>query len=112
MCVNFYKSSLIGVAVHQEVTSRFESLLNCTISHLTTEQCRTGSTRRRDLIKLTEGDKQDGWFEKNILRQMGNGKAVMFWHDMWIGEDTLKNKFQWLFDISEQNYMVVADMGR
>jgi hypothetical protein len=42
---------------------------------------------------------------------IGNGRDTDFWRDPWCGDYTLKNKFGELFDICNEQSMLVEDMA-
>lgn len=39
-------------------------------------------------------------FEDHFKWEVGNGKSINLWEDMWVGNDALKRKFQRLFSLS------------
>ncbi|XP_071740432.1 uncharacterized protein [Rutidosis leptorrhynchoides] len=41
-------------------------------------------------------------FGNSFIRQVGNGKSTSFWHDSWLGNFTLKNRFQRLFRLERR----------
>jgi hypothetical protein len=41
----------------------------------------------------------------------GNGKAVSFWKDAWIGDSTLKSRFIHLFLLPREKDGKIGDMG-
>jgi hypothetical protein len=43
---------------------------------------------------------------------LGNGRKTKFWHDIWIGDLSLKDRFPRLFSISNQKDDLVADVWR
>jgi len=43
-----------------------------------------------------------GWkgnFEDNILREIGNGREINLWEDIWVRNEAFKDKFSRLFPI-------------
>ncbi|XP_071699749.1 uncharacterized protein [Rutidosis leptorrhynchoides] len=48
-------------------------------------------------------------FSSSFVKDIGNGLNVSFWHDRWVGEYTLKNKFAKLFELEEDKNVSVAD---
>lgn len=47
----------------------------------------------------------------NFSRNIGNGEGTKFWCDVWVGDFTLKVKFNRLFRISEQRTLLVNECG-
>jgi hypothetical protein len=45
------------------------------------------------------------------IKKLGNGNSVKFWKDVWVGDQTLQNRFPRLFGISVQQEYMVRDMG-
>jgi hypothetical protein len=39
---------------------------------------------------------------------VGNGRKIMFWYDVWLGECPLKIRFSRLFEISREHKWVMA----
>ncbi|XP_024636614.1 uncharacterized protein [Medicago truncatula] len=52
------------------------------------------------------------WFEDNTRRIMGDGRDILFWHDIWVGEIPLKIKFPRLYELVEDKECSVADARR
>jgi hypothetical protein len=44
----------------------------------------------RDLCLI---DKDSEWFNNAIGKKVGNGKMTSFWNELWIGEQTLRQRF-------------------
>jgi hypothetical protein len=40
-----------------------------------------------------------GWFCNHVRYEVGDGSQVLFWHDVWCGEQPLKNIFLELFSL-------------
>ena len=68
----------------------------------------------RSLCRIREGvgEGVGRWFDSNIRRVVGDGRGTYFWHDTWVGEIPLKNKFSRLFDLSVEKECSVEKMGR
>ncbi|MCH97622.1 ribonuclease H protein, partial [Trifolium medium] len=72
---------------------------------------RTTSLWWRDL--LTVGGESDSyWFFSNLSNILGDGFALKFWKEKWLGMDTLKDLFPSLFAKSTAKNAVVAELGR
>lgn len=46
-------------------------------------------------------------FKLGAMFHLGDGTAVLFWHDWWTGDDPLKDRFPRLFDICAAPNMLV-----
>ena len=44
-------------------------------------------------------------------RKIGDGTSILFWEHMWVGEQTLKNRFFRLYRISNQKRLFLNDTG-
>src|ERR1044072_1367680 len=44
-------------------------------------------------------DSYDVWFEKGVVRKVGEGNEVLFWKELWVGTELLKNSFHKLFHL-------------
>jgi hypothetical protein len=69
---------------------------------------RTGSMWWRELCLI---DKDSDWFSNAIGKKVGNGKMTSFWNELWIGEQTLRQRFPRLFGISMQRDDMIGNMG-
>lgn len=47
-------------------------------------------------------DSNDRWFEEQLARKVGNGRDILFWTDLWLGDWNLCDKFPRLFSVSTQ----------
>jgi hypothetical protein len=52
-----------------------------------------------------------GWagFANHVRYEVGDGSKVLFWHDVWCGEQPLKNLFPELFTIACDKDVWVAE---
>lgn len=44
----------------------------------------------------------EGWkgnFVDNVIWEVGNGREISLWEDIWVGNEALKDKFLRLFSI-------------
>jgi len=63
-------------------------------------------------IREGVGEGVGRWFDSNIRGVVGDGRGTYFWHDTWVGEIPLKNKFPRLFDLSVDKECSVEKMWR
>ncbi|XP_057790858.1 uncharacterized mitochondrial protein AtMg00310-like [Salvia miltiorrhiza] len=62
------------------------------------------------VLGISRGD--DGkWLRDNVEVVLGEGDSLSFWHDWWIGEGKLSEKFPRLFRISNNKHGTVKSMG-
>jgi len=54
----------------------------------------------RDLKEIWKFDEWGGSFEDCFKWEVGSGKNISLWEDMWVGNVTLKSKFPRLYSIS------------
>ncbi|KAF1886402.1 hypothetical protein Lal_00045634 [Lupinus albus] len=52
-----------------------------------------------------------GWFDDNIWKEIGDGLQTLFWHDIWVGNQSLKLVFPRLFRLASNNQSRVGDNG-
>lgn len=48
---------------------------------------------------------------EGITNELGKGNKIFFWSDVWVGEETLKDRFPRLFILSSQKNHRVTQMG-
>ncbi|GAU32684.1 hypothetical protein TSUD_145580 [Trifolium subterraneum] len=53
----------------------------------------------KDLCRL---DKDSGWFSQVAVKRVGMDNTIVFWKDIWVGDQTLEQRFPRLFGISIQ----------
>lgn len=46
------------------------------------------------------------------MKEVGNGKKMKFWMETWTGEVRLRDKFQRLYNLSEQKQSMISEMGK
>ncbi|KAK2397838.1 hypothetical protein QL285_059374 [Trifolium repens] len=63
----------------------------------------------RDICKVDSGT---SWFSQVAIKKVGNGNSTMFWKDVWLGDQSLENRFPRLFGISLQKQSLVCEVGR
>ncbi|GAU38148.1 hypothetical protein TSUD_395930 [Trifolium subterraneum] len=69
---------------------------------------RTGSCWWRDLCLL---DSDVRWFSSAVGKRVGRGDSTMFWNEIWIGDQPLRQRFPRLFGMSTQQNEVICNMG-
>jgi hypothetical protein len=69
---------------------------------------RTGSSWWRDICLL---DKDSDWFNYAIGKKVGNGNATSFWNEIWVGTQSLRERFPRLYGISLQKEEVIGNVG-
>ncbi|KAE8656892.1 Protein MOR1 [Hibiscus syriacus] len=85
------------------------------------------STMSLDLNKVISPS--DSWIWKGITRnylaedaignglrshskiQVGNGKSIVFWHDVWLNEESLKGQFPRIYALSNNRWGKVSEFG-
>lgn len=51
------------------------------------------------LIHNGVGLEVGNWFEEYLLRKVGNCAYIFFSSDLWLGENTLREQFRWLYNL-------------
>jgi hypothetical protein len=69
---------------------------------------RTGSSWWRDICFL---DKDSDWFNNAVGKKVGNGNATSFWNEIWVGTQSLRERFPRLYGISLQKEEVIGNVG-
>jgi hypothetical protein len=62
----------------------------------------------RDICSL---DKNNNWFAEAVEKRVGNGNLTSFWCDVWLGNQSLQDRFPRMFSISNQQASVISSMG-
>lgn len=70
-----------------------------------------GSVWWCDLRKICQLDVNSGWMENKLCRKVGNGENIKFWEECWIGQESLKIKFNRIFLVSDQQECYIYEMG-
>ncbi|XP_019418405.1 PREDICTED: uncharacterized protein LOC109329188 [Lupinus angustifolius] len=66
----------------------------------------------KDLQKVgSTNDITGGWFDENIWKEIGTGLQTLFWHDTWVGNQSLKMVFPRLFRLAINQQAWVGDNG-
>lgn len=63
-----------------------------------------------DICRLYWGSNADG-LRRDFTKRLGNGADTNFWHDRWIGNETLCTQFPRLFRLSSQKHCMISEMG-
>ncbi|CAJ2666868.1 unnamed protein product [Trifolium pratense] len=51
------------------------------------------------------------WFGSLSKWELGNGKSISFWNDVWCGDSKLKERFYDMFQLSQERNSKVCNMG-
>ncbi|KAE9589510.1 putative RNA-directed DNA polymerase [Lupinus albus] len=66
----------------------------------------------KDIGKVGSPDADtSGWFDGNVWKEIGNGLQTLFWHDVWVGNQSLKMVFPRLFRLAVDQNSWVGDNG-
>ncbi|GLT59681.1 hypothetical protein SLA2020_324880 [Shorea laevis] len=72
-----------------------------------------GSAWWRGLWKLERVDRlNNGWLKDGCVRTVRDGKETMFWEDVWIGGESLKEKYPRLFSLATNKRDTIAEVRR
>ena len=54
----------------------------------------------------------DGWesFFEHVALVVGDGTCILFWHDRWVGDNTLKMLYPQLYVCSNDNDACISDV--
>jgi hypothetical protein len=63
----------------------------------------------RDICRV---DSENSWFSQAANKKVGNGNSTKFWKDVWLGDQSLENRFPRLFGISLLKDSLVCEAGR
>jgi hypothetical protein len=63
----------------------------------------------RDICRVDSGT---SWFSQAANKKVGNGNSMKFWEDVWLGDQSLENRFPRLFGISLLKDSLVCEAGR
>jgi hypothetical protein len=55
--------------------------------------------------------KDSSWFTAAVGKKVGSGDSTLFWNEVWVGNQTLRQRFQRLFVISLQQNEVISKVG-
>jgi len=73
---------------------------------------RSVSSWWREITKIKDGvgEIDGGWFEERASKVIGDGTNTFFWLDRWAGDVPLCWRFARLFDLTTNEFSIVADM--
>ncbi|XP_019447203.1 PREDICTED: uncharacterized protein LOC109350421 [Lupinus angustifolius] len=71
-----------------------------------------GSSWWRDLGCVCNRDNgfNKGWFNEGVRRRVGSGQSTLFWRDIWVGGECLKNCFERLFQVTLNKDACISSM--
>ena len=54
----------------------------------------------------------DGWesFSKHVALVVGDGSLILFWHDRWVGDNSLKMFYPQLYACSNDKEACISDV--
>ncbi|KAK2428745.1 hypothetical protein QL285_027243 [Trifolium repens] len=61
-----------------------------------------------DLCKM---DKDGGWFANMAVKKLGRGNKIKFWKEVWVGEQSLQQRFPRLLGVSLQQESLIHETG-
>ncbi|KAL6566436.1 hypothetical protein OROGR_002051 [Orobanche gracilis] len=72
-----------------------------------------GSMWWRSLGKLGLSSKgiDSAWFSTGVRRSLGRGTDILFWKDIWEGDESLQKSFHRLFTVAVDKEAKISDMG-
>ncbi|GAU42409.1 hypothetical protein TSUD_324640 [Trifolium subterraneum] len=62
-----------------------------------------------DVCNLDTGS---NWFSDAVEKRVGDGNLTKFWSDIWIGNQSLQQRFPRIYSVSNQKGNTIASMGR
>jgi hypothetical protein len=62
-------------------------------------------------VDICNLDKDANWFVSAIEKKVGSGLDTKFWLDIWVGEQSLRDRFPRIFGISNQQEGSIASLG-
>ncbi|KAL9683503.1 hypothetical protein QQ045_015325 [Rhodiola kirilowii] len=66
----------------------------------------------KDIIKSVQGNSEIALaFKKGLKLKLGNGSSTSFWHDVWLGDKSIKAQYPKLFLLAINNSASVREMG-
>jgi len=113
VCANSKKISMGGlgeVSLLNDKTSwnvvlkaKYGGKLNYPSNLLSRDKFKFHSLWWNDLCGLGEGlEIPQNWLIEFAKKSIGNGESTLFWHDLWVEENSLAYNFPILFSISTQ----------
>lgn len=73
-----------------------------------------GAGRVRWWKKVVDGveGREGEWFWGKMEQELGDGGLTKFWESLWTGDQSLKEGFPRLFQLSNKKFGKVGEMGR
>lgn len=66
----------------------------------------------RDLGRLDGSNSpKEGWLSKGVVRKLGNGRDILFWNEIWVGEEKLSITFKRLYNMTTTKDATIFDMS-
>jgi hypothetical protein len=62
----------------------------------------------RDICAL---DKDSNWFMEAVEKRVGDGKSILFWSEVWIGNQSLQDRFPGIFGVSNKKTHSIFSIG-
>jgi hypothetical protein len=59
---------------------------------------------------LCKMDKDGAWFANMAVKKLGRGNKIKFWKEVWVGEQSLQQRFPRLFGVSLQQESLIHEM--
>jgi len=65
----------------------------------------------KDLKKVCGNTVEGTWFDNSWKWEIGDGKRILFWEDVWCGDTPLKVRFSRLYNNSDHKGANIGDVG-
>jgi len=65
----------------------------------------------KDLKEVWASKEWGDKFEDRVKWELGNGKGILLWEDIWVGNVALKGKYPRLFSLSINKESLLEDCG-
>ncbi|XP_057426239.1 uncharacterized protein LOC130719643 [Lotus japonicus] len=93
------------------VIAKLKCRLSNRRSNLSDARSGRASSWWKDIVISCCDPHDSWWFDEAISQQIRAGNSVRFWHDSWLGDDSLVARYSRLFLISAQPNHLVNQMG-
>ncbi|KAE8681632.1 hypothetical protein F3Y22_tig00111311pilonHSYRG00173 [Hibiscus syriacus] len=75
------------------------------------EDIKKASITWRGIVKNLSSESTAKWMSGKSFRWIvGDGKSVLFWEDMWLGESPLRSRYPRIYRLALRKYITVRDM--
>jgi hypothetical protein len=64
----------------------------------------------KDICAIDSAVELKKWFSEGVVRRLGTGDRILFWHEKWVGDSPLRDKFPRLFSLSSQKEATVREI--